>query len=191
MIYYHMESATKAMHYKAKHAITLKPDPTCLDACDLILLLNLLRPWTVVCAPDNRPFQLEYSKYRTECCICSFSAQPCYLNKTMSLYQNNTVATDILFSTYFVFSKTLFDYSRSFHQISHDLELEQTLMLLTSDISSFDLPGLNVNIFDRPFSRHIPIHGKSEKNSNVHTGEPRPSILQYRRIAWERGDFIT
>ena len=39
-IYYQIDIITKAMYYKAKHAINLKPDSTKQDAGDLILLVN-------------------------------------------------------------------------------------------------------------------------------------------------------
>ena len=52
-IYYQMDSVVKTIHYKAKHAISLKLDPTFLDAKDLILLSNDPRPWTLVCIWEN------------------------------------------------------------------------------------------------------------------------------------------
>ena len=47
---------TKAIQYKAKHAINLKPDPTILDAGDLALFGNLLKPWSLVSVLEKHPF---------------------------------------------------------------------------------------------------------------------------------------
>ena len=58
-------------------------------------------------------------------------------------WQNNAAAMDGLFSTYYVFHKTLLDYLKVYHQISAKTEMEQALMSLTSGIIPYDLPGLN------------------------------------------------
>ena len=46
------------MHCKAKYAINRKPGPIILDREDLVLLRNLSKPCTSVCAPWNRLFPL-------------------------------------------------------------------------------------------------------------------------------------
>ena len=70
-----MDSLNKTMYSKGKHVINLKPYPMLLDAGDLVLLLNLQRPWALVCILENGPFLLKFSTYRvinrTE--ICKFS----------------------------------------------------------------------------------------------------------------------
>ena len=71
----------------------------------------------------------------------------------MLLYQSNTPVTDGLFTICNVFNKNSFDYLKAHHQIFPELEMEQPLMLLTSDISSYDLPHLDVKILEKPLSR--------------------------------------
>ena len=55
-IYYQTYSVMKAMSFEAKHADNLKLNFTLLDAEELILLLNLLILWALVCLPENRHF---------------------------------------------------------------------------------------------------------------------------------------
>ena len=59
-IYYQVGWVTKALQCKAKYIINLKSDPTHIDAGDLILLSNLLKPWTLACASEIGAFSLEY-----------------------------------------------------------------------------------------------------------------------------------
>ena len=50
-IYYQVEDLVmKVLHFKAKYNIHLKPDLTLLDARKAILLFNLPKPLTLVCA---------------------------------------------------------------------------------------------------------------------------------------------
>ena len=58
-----------------------------------------------------------------------------------------------LFSTYHVFNKINFDYLTTYYQVLLDQEMEQTLMLLTLDILSYNLLGLNRKIPSRSLSR--------------------------------------
>ena len=52
------------------------------------------------------------------------------------------MATDGSFSTYYVFNEIIFHYLKTFHQSTHESEMKQTLMLLTSDTPSYDLSSL-------------------------------------------------
>ena len=95
------------MYFKAKHTINLKPNPTLLGTGDLILQLNILKPWALVCALEKSLLLSEYSTYRvinrTQC--CEFSARPYYLVQTMLPHKNNVAETDDLFTTYYVFTR--------------------------------------------------------------------------------------
>ena len=68
--------------------------------------------------------------------------------------QDNAAARDSLLSMYYMSNKILFDHLKVYHQISTKQEMEQTLILLISDISLYDLPGTNVKLPDK-LSRHI------------------------------------
>ena len=69
--------------------------------------------------------------------------------------QSNAAALDSLFIMYCVINKILFDYLKAHHQISPKPEMEQALMLLTSDVPSYNSPCLNVKVPDKPFRRWI------------------------------------
>ena len=82
--------------------MNMKLDPSFLDAGDLMLLANLLKPWTVICALENWLLPLEFPTYavinRTEFCEFSFAVESYYLAQTMLSCQDNATATDGLFS---------------------------------------------------------------------------------------------
>ena len=71
----------------------------------------------------------------------------------MLTFQGNTTEMNGLFSTYNVFNKILLDHLGAYHWISPQSEMEQVLILLTLDIPSYDLLGLNIRILDKPLSR--------------------------------------
>ena len=173
-----MDSATKALNCKTKCFINMKPDPSILDVVNLILLSNLSKSWTMVCKPEPyhfhwNPLSKEYLN-KTELCKCSFSARPYYQVQRVLSCKNNAAATVSLFSTYYLFNKILFNYLKVYHQISPEPEVEQLLMLITSDITLYDLSGLKIKIPDRPLSRCIlgrysgPIYSEFEQTLNIH-----------------------
>ena len=96
---YHIDSRMNAMHYKAKHTIKLKPDPTILDSGDLILPLESLKTVDTCLCTRNRPTSLEYSAYRvingTKFWECSFAARPYYLTQNMLSCKNNAAAATV------------------------------------------------------------------------------------------------
>ena len=61
--------------------------------------------------------------------------------------QNNDAAVDGMFNKCYVFNQIIYDYLKLYHQASLGLEIEEILMLLTSDIPACNLPGLNVKIY--------------------------------------------
>ena len=49
----------------------------------------------------------------------------------------------------------LFDYLKAYHQILPELEIQQALILLTSNSPLYDLPGLDVKIPEKSLTRRI------------------------------------
>ena len=80
-------------------------------------------------------------------------AGPYYLPQTILTCKDNAAAMDNLFSMYYVFNKILFDYLKAYYQLSSDPNMVQALMLLTSDILSYQYTGINIKILDKPLSR--------------------------------------
>ena len=70
----------------------------------------------------------------------------------MLICHDNAANIDDLFSKYYLFNKILFDYHKTYHQILPEPFQEYTLMLLTSDITFYDLPSLNFKIPDKPIT---------------------------------------
>ena len=73
----------------------------------------------------------------------------------MLSFQDTVAITYSLFNMYYVFNKILFDYLKTSHQISPEPGMQQTLMLLTSNIPLYDFLGLNDKILDKPLTRKI------------------------------------
>ena len=57
-----------------------------LDAGNILILLNLQKPWTIACKDVSRVFEIEYSTYhilnRSELCECSLTAGNYLLSQT-------------------------------------------------------------------------------------------------------------
>ena len=105
------------MHSEAKRAINLTFDPTILHEGELILQSNPPKPWTLVCATENRPLSIEIfylqNRFPLEYII------------TIVSFRNNAVANNDLLSTYYVFNKILFGYLKVNSHISPEPDVEQ------------------------------------------------------------------
>ena len=77
-IYYDQGSDIKAKQYKTIVTFDTIPESKILDIDDLLILLNLQKPWTIACKDVSRVFEIEYSTYhihnRSELCKCSLTA---------------------------------------------------------------------------------------------------------------------
>ena len=104
---------------------------------------------------------------RIEFCECSFPAGSYCVAYTILFCQDNAATIDGLFIMYFVFNKFLFDCLKAYHQISSIPDMEQGLRLLTCDVPSYDLPGLNVKIPEKPLSRKVLMKDISPINSKL------------------------
>ena len=54
-----------------------------------------------------------------------------------------------------MFNKILFDYLKAYHDSLSEADVQQMFTLLTSDISSYDLPGRNIRIYDKSLCNSI------------------------------------
>ena len=74
-IYYDQGSDIKARQCKTIVTFDTIPESKILDASDLLILSNLLKPWTIACRDVSRVFEIKYSTYhilnRSELCECS------------------------------------------------------------------------------------------------------------------------
>ena len=78
-----MVTVTQGSNIKAKQCKTIVtfdtiPESKILDTSDLLILLNLQKPWTIACKDISRVFEIEYSTYRilnrSELCECLLTA---------------------------------------------------------------------------------------------------------------------
>ena len=60
-IYYDQGNDVKAKQCKTIVTFNTIPESKILDASDLLILLNLQKPWTIACKDISRVFEIEYS----------------------------------------------------------------------------------------------------------------------------------
>ena len=77
-IYYDQGSDIKAKQCKTIVTFDTTPESKILDTSNLLILLNLQKPWTIACKDVSQVFEIEYSTYcilnRSELCKCSLTA---------------------------------------------------------------------------------------------------------------------
>ena len=85
-IYYNQVSEIKANQCKTILTFDTTPESKILDAGNILILLNLQKPWTIACNDVSRVFEIEYSTYhilnRLELCKCSLTAGNYLLSQT-------------------------------------------------------------------------------------------------------------
>ena len=100
---------------KAKQCKTIVTFDTTLESkiLDLLILLNLQKPWTIACKDVSRVFEIEYSTYhilyRLELCECSLTTGNYLLSYTNINCGNAPEARDGYFTTYYSFNKIVLD----------------------------------------------------------------------------------
>ena len=89
------------------------PESKILDASNILILLNLQKPWTIACKDVSRVFEIEYSTYcilnRLELCKCSLTAGNYFLSQTDTNCGDMPEAKDGYFATYYAFNKIILD----------------------------------------------------------------------------------
>ena len=85
-IYYNQEGIIKVNQCKTIMTFDTIPESKILDAGNILVLLNLQKPWTIACKDVSRVFEIEYSTYhilnRSELCKCSLTADNYLLSQT-------------------------------------------------------------------------------------------------------------
>ena len=110
-IYYNQESKIKANQCKTIVTFDNMPESKILDASNILILLNLQKPWTIACKDVSRVFEIEYSTYcilnRLELCECSLTAGNYLLSQTDTNCRDMPEARDGYFTTYYAFNKII------------------------------------------------------------------------------------
>ena len=146
-IYYDQGSDVKAKQCKTIVTFHTIPESKILDACDLLILSNLQKPWTIACKDFSRVFEIEYSTYRilnrSELCECLLTAGNYLLSYRNINCGNAPEARDGYFSTYYSFNKIVHDVITEKFDIQVDENTKTQAALLHSDIPGYDLPTID------------------------------------------------
>ena len=112
-IYYDQESEIKANQCKTIVTFDNTLESKILDASNILILLNLQKPWTIACKDVSKVFEIEYSTYcilnRLELCECSLIAGNYLLSQTDTNCGDMQEARDGYFTTYYAFNKIILD----------------------------------------------------------------------------------
>ena len=146
-IYYDQGSDIKVKQCKTIVTFDTMPESKILDASDLLILLNLQKPWTIACKDISRVFKIEYSTYRIlnrlELCKCSLTAGN-YLLSYMNINCGNIPeARDGYFTTYYSFNKIVLDIITEKFDIQVDKNTRNQATLLHDNIPGYDLPTID------------------------------------------------
>ena len=147
VIYYYQGSDIKVKQCKTIVTFDTIPESKILDACDLLILSNLQKPWTIACKDVSRVFEIEYSTYcilnRLELCECSLTAGNYLLSYTNINCGNAPEARDGYFTTCYSFNKIVLDAITKKFNIQVDENTKTQAALLHDDIPGYDLPTLD------------------------------------------------
>ena len=114
-----------------------------LDAGNILILLNLQKPWTIACKDVSRVFEIEYSTYRilnrSELCECSLTAGNFLLSQTDRNCGYMPEARDGYFTTYYAFNKIILDVIT----VKFDIQVDDRT-ITQSTLLHDDIPGYNL-----------------------------------------------
>ena len=146
-IYYDQGSDIKAKQCKTIVTFDTIPESKILDAGNLLILLNLQKPWTIACKDISRVFEIEYSTYRilnrSELCECLLTAGNYLLSYTNINCGNMPEARDSYFTTYYSFNKIVLDVITEKFDIQVDENTRNQAALLHDDIPGYNLPTID------------------------------------------------
>ena len=146
-IYYDQGSDIKAKQCKTIVTFDTKLESKILDASDLLILLNLQKPWTIACKDVSRVFEIEYSTYhilnRSELCECSLTTGNYLLSYTNINCGNAPEARDSYFTTYYSFNKIVLDVITEKFDIQVDENTRTQAALLHDNTPGHDLPTID------------------------------------------------
>ena len=115
-------------------AANIEFSPKVLDAGETMVLLNLPRPWILLCGQEKWPTEIEIATYkvvdRKEFCECSLTAGSFQLDETLvkCTPEINSEA-DGHFKSYFAINKIIFDYLQAKRDVQLDSTVVQVLVL--------------------------------------------------------------
>ena len=142
-IYYDQESKIKENQCKTIVTFDNIPESKILDASNILILLNLQKPWTIACKDVSRVFEIEYSTYhvlnRSEFCKCSLTAGNYLLSQTDTNCGDMPEAREGYFTNYYAFNKIILDIITVKFDIQVDNKTITQSTLLHDDITGYNL----------------------------------------------------
>ena len=146
-IYYDQGSYIKAKQCKTIVTFDTTLESKILDAGNLLISLNLQKPWTIACKDVSQVFEIEYSTYRilnrSELCECSLITGNYLLSYTNINCGDTPEARDGYFTTYYSFNKIVLDIITEKFDIQVDENTRTQAALLHDDIPGYDLPTID------------------------------------------------
>ena len=142
-IYYDQESEIKANQCKTIVTFDNTLESKILDASNILIFLNLQKPWTIACKDVSRVFKIEYSTYhilnRSELCKCSLTTGNYLLSQTDTNCRDMPEARDGYFTTYYAFNKIILDVNT----VKFDIQVDDKA-ITQSTLLHDDIPGYNL-----------------------------------------------
>ena len=142
-IYYKQESEIKANQCKTIVTFDNTPESKILDTSNILILLNLQKPWTIAFKGVSRVFEIEYSTYhvlnRLELCECSLTAGNYLLSQTDTNCGDIPKVRDSYFTIYYAFNKIILDIITVKFNIQVDDNTITQSTLLHDDIPGYNL----------------------------------------------------
>ena len=142
-IYYDQESKIKANQCKTMVTFDNILKSKILDAGNILILLNLQKPWTITCKDVSRVFEMEYSTYcilnRSELYECSLTAGNYLLSQTDTNCRDMPEARDGYFTTYYAFNKIILDIIT----VKFDIQVDDRT-ITQSTLLHDNIPGYNL-----------------------------------------------
>ena len=142
-IYYDQESKIKLNQCKTIVTFDNTPESKILDAGNILILINLQKPWTIACKDISRVFEIEYSTNRilngSELCEYSLTAGNYLLSQTDANCRDMPEARDGLFTTYYAFNRIILDIIT----VKFDIQVDDRT-ITQSTLLHDDIPGYNL-----------------------------------------------
>ena len=142
-IYYDQKSKIKANQCKTIVTFDNTLESKILVAGNILILLNLQKPWTIACKDVSRVFEIEHSTYRIlnrlELCECSLTAGNYSLSQIDTNCGDMSEARDGYFTTYYAFNKIILDVII----VKFDIQVDDRT-ITQSTLLHEDIPGYNL-----------------------------------------------
>ena len=145
-IYYDQKREIKSNQCKTIVTFDNIPKSKILGTGNILILLNLQKPWTLACKDVSRVFEIEYSTYRilnrSKLCECSLTAGNYLLSQTGTNCGDMPEARDGYFTTYYAFNKIKLDVITVKLNIHVDNRTITQSTFLHDDIPGYNLLAL-------------------------------------------------